>query len=175
MKKFLALCMALLLMILMVACDSDKGNDGDSGDDKDGGAAAEKIDYSVTYKGIKIEIGADAKTVLASLGEASSVEEGEACPGGIDTDIHTYSGLELMIYKDSAKNTETVGKISIINDTVATDKNITIGSTEDAVVEAYGKNYTKGTTGALCYNGEKSSIEFHFNGGKVSNIYVKTK
>ncbi len=171
MKKLLALCIALLLILSLAACAADGDTDNDDGKDNSGGAA---IDYYITYNNVRIDIGAEAQPLISSLG-SYTVEEGEACPGGIDTDIYTFSGIEIMVYKDSAKNTETVGKISILSDAVSTAKGITIGDTEQGVTAAYGKSYTKGSTGALCYEGKSSSIEFHFTDAKVSNIYVKTK
>ena len=164
--------MALLLILSLCACAADGGSDNDG--DGDGQQQPSAKDYYITYNNVKIEIGAEAKALIEKLGSYSA-EEGEACPGGIDTDIYTFSGIEIMVYKDSAKNTETVGKISILDDSVATPENITIGSTEDDVISAYGKSYKKGTTGALCYEGKNSNIEFHFSNAKVSNIYVKTK
>lgn len=164
--------MALLLILSLAACASDKDGDKDGEGNEQNETAAK--DYYITYNNVKIEIGAEAKALIAKLG-TYSVEEGEACPGGIDTDIYTFSGIEIMVYKDSAKNTETVGKISILDDSVTTPENITIGSTEDEVTDAYGKDYEKGSTGALCYKGKNSNIEFHFSNSKVSNIYVKTK
>ena len=66
--------------------------------------------------------------------------------------------------------------IKIVNDSQSTTKGITIGSTRDEVISAYGNAYTEGSSGALRYEGDTSAIEFHFGvSGNVSNIYIKRK
>ena len=73
MKRILALCTVLLLIFSLAAC-SNKKDDGDNGDVNKGGSSS----YSVTYNGQRIEIGADAKTLIPKLGEYTCVD-GEAC------------------------------------------------------------------------------------------------
>ena len=168
MKRILALSIVLLLIFALVAC-SDKKDDGDNGDSVNGGAVA---GYSVTYNGQKIEIGADAKTLIPKLGSYTSVD-GEACGTDEKDVIYTLSGMEIETHVN--KDGEIVRKIEILNDSQKTDKGITIGATREEVIAAYGKNYTEGT-GAIRYESGNTAIEFYFGAsGNVSNIYIKRK
>ena len=169
MKRILALCTVILLIFALVACDGGKDNDTNKGNDINKGGN----DYSITYNGQKVEVGVDAKTVISKLGEHTCVD-GEACGTDEKDVIYTFSGMEIETHVN--KDGEIVRKIEIINDSLKTDKGITIGSTRDEVIAAYGKNYTEGTGGALRYEGDASAIEFYFGtAGNVSNIYIKRK
>ena len=161
MKRILALCMALLLIFALVAC-SDKTEENDK----------EALgNYSITYNGVKVEVGVDAKTLIAKLGEYTS-EDGEACGTNEKDVIYTLSGIEIETHVSG--DSEIVRQIKITSDAQKTAKGITIGSTKDEVIAAYGKNYTEGSSGALRYVGDTSAIEFHFGtAGNVSNIYIK--
>ena len=167
MKKFLALCMALLLLASLVACGEKKDDNDDNG-----GAASGK-EYSITYNGIKLEVGTDAKTLLPKLGNPEG-EVGEACGTDEKDVIYTLSGVEIETHVKG--DSEVVRQIKIINDSQKTAKGITIGATKDDVIKAYGKSYNEGSSGALRYECESSAIEFHFGvSGNVSNIYIKKK
>ena len=158
--------MALLLLFTLVACNNN------TGDDENTDAPTAK-NYSVTYNGTKIEIGADAKTLLPKLGNPEG-EIGEACGTDEKDVIYSLSGLEIETHVKG--ETEIVRQIKITNDLQKTDKGITIGSTKDDVVKAYGKDYKEGSSGAIRYEGDTSAIEFHFGvSGNVSNIYIKKK
>ena len=166
MKKFLALCMALLLLFSLAACGEQKN------DDDNGGASSDK-EYSVTYNGIDLDVGADAKTLLPKLGNPEG-EVGEACGTDEKDVIYTLVGVEIETHVKGED--EIVRQIKITNDSQKTEKGITIGSSKDDVIKAYGKSYKEGSTGALRYEGEGSAIEFHFGvSGNVSNIYIKMK
>lgn len=164
MKRILALCIALLLIFAFASCTDKK---------KDDGANDSAKNYYITYNGQKIEVGADAQKVISKLGKYTS-EDGEACGTDEKDVIYTLSGMEIETHVN--KDGEVIRKIEILNDSQKTEKGITIGSTRDEVIKAYGKNYTEGTGGALRYEGESSAIEFYFGtAGNVSNIYIKRK
>ena len=168
MKRILALCTVLLLIFALVACDT-KDDEGDNGGIVNGGAGS---GYSMTYNGQKIEIGANAKDLMPKLGAYTSVD-GEACGTDEKDVIYTLSGIEIETHVN--KDGEIVRKIEILNDSQKTVKGITIGSTRDEVIAAYGKNYTEGTD-AIRYESGNTAIEFYFGAsGNVSNIYIKKK
>ena len=156
--------MVLLLIFSLASCGGKKDDDGE----KNVG-----IDDSIIYNGQRVELGADAKELIPKLGSYSDVV-GKACPGGIDSLKYMFSGLNITVYRDNAKKTETVERIEILNDSYTTEKGITIGSTRDEVIKAYGNNYVEGYAGVLGYNGENSAIRFHFGASdNVSNIYIE--
>ena len=167
MKKILALCMALLLLFSLVACGDKKDDDNDA----DNTPAAKE--YYVMYNGVKLEVGVEAKKVISKLGEYKS-EDGEACGTDEKDVIYTVSGIEIETHVKG--ESEIVRQIKITNDSQKTVKGITIGSSKDDIIKAYGKSYKEGSSGALRYEGGSSAIEFHFgSSGNVSNIYIKKK
>ena len=167
MKKILALCVALLLIFSLTAC-GDK-----DGDNNDNGGTSTVAEYTFTYNGVKLTVGADAKSVLSKLGNPEG-EVGEACGTDEKDIIYSLSGVELETHVKG--DDEVIRQIKIVNDSKSTDKGITVGSTKDEVIKAYGKSYKEGSTGALRYEAESSAIEFHFSSsGNVSSIYIKKK
>ena len=162
MKKFLALTVALLLTFLLVAC-------ADTPDDR----SVPIKNYSINYNGVQVDVGVEAKDIIPKLGSYTS-EDGEACGTDEKDVIYTLSGIEIETHVSG--ESEIVRQIKIVNDSQSTQKGITIGSTKDDVINAYGNGYTEGSSGALRYEGDNSAIEFHFGvAGNVSNIYVKRK
>ncbi len=167
MKKILALCMALLLLLSLVACDEKNDENNDNG-----GSSSVK-EYYLTYNGVKLGVGGDAKTLLTKLGNPEG-EVGEACGTDEKDVIYSLPGVDIGTHVKG--ESEVVRQIKITNDSQKTAKGITIGATKDEVVKAYGNSYKEGSSGALRYEGGSSAIEFHFGAaGNVSNIYIKTK
>ena len=166
MKRILALVLALLLIFALAACSdsSDEGKDENEGNAKN---------YYVTYNGQKIEIGADAKALIPTLGEYTS-EDGEACGTDEKDVIYTLSGISIETHVSGDK--ETVRQVKFLDDSNKTPEGITIGSSRDDVVKAYGNGYTENASGALRYEGESTALEVYFGAsGGVSNIYIKRK
>ncbi len=162
MKRFLALALTALLILTLVACGTpeDKGN-----------TAAP--DYFIEYKGVKVEVGVAAAPIVSAMGSYTS-EDGEACGTDEKDVIYTFSGIELETHV--TPESELIRRIRLLDDSVSTPEGIAIGSTRDEVIDAYGKEYTEGTGGAIRYSGAHSTIEFHFgNNGTVVNIYIRTK
>ena len=159
--------MVLLLIASMAACTDI------SDDNNDIAPKNHTVNYSVNYMGVQIDVGVEAKDIISKLGDYTS-EDGEACGTDEKDVIYTFSGIEIETHVSGSS--EIVRKIEILNDSQKTEKGITIGSTRDEVIAAYGKNYTEGTGGSLRYEGDTSAIEFYFGtSGDVSNIYIKRK
>ena len=162
MKRILALCTVLLLIFALVACDNA---------DKDDDNVVPLNNYYVVYNGVRIDVGVDMKNYITKIGNYTSVD-GEACGTDEKDVIYTLSGIEIETHVSG--DSEIVRQIKIINDSQTTLKGITIGSTKDEVIAAYGNEYTVGSSGAIRYEGDTSAIEFHFGAsGDVSNIYIK--
>ena len=164
MKKILALCIVLLLMLSVVGCGGTPVEDDDNVPLKN---------YYVNYNGVQLEVGVDMKNYIDKLGEYTS-EDGEACGTDEKDVIYSLSGLEIETHVSGSS--ETVRQIKIINDSQTTLKGITIGSAKDEVKAAYGNDFIEGSSGAMRYEGDTSAIEFYFGvSGDVSNIYIKRK
>lgn len=162
MKRILALMVGVLLIFALVACDGEG----------DGDVSVTAHEYFVEYNGSKVEVGTDA-SIITSLGSYTS-ENGEACGTDEKDVIYTLAGLEIQTHVKGGD--EYIRLIKILDDSVLTHEGVTIGSTRDEVIDAYGNNFTEGSGGAIRYEGGNSNIEFHFgSSGNVSNIYVRMK
>ena len=156
--------MALLLVLSLVACSGDGNGDNN---------AVVQVDYKILYNGVVVVTGVEANEIIPKLGTYTS-EDGEACGTNEKDVIYTLSGIEIETHVSG--ESEIIRQIKIVNDAVSTEKGITIGSTKDEVIKAYGNSYKEGSAGALRYEGTTSAIEFHFGvSGNVSNIYIKRK
>jgi len=162
-KKILALTMGLLLILALASCNGTQGDDGN----------ATQPDYYIEHIGVRIEVGADAMPTIIRLGQYTR-EVGEACGTDEMDVIYTFSGLEIQTHVDG--ESEYIRLIKLLDDRISTPEGVTIGSSRDDVIDAYGKNYTEGSGGSIGYKGAKSNIEFYFGSqGTVSNIYIKMK
>ncbi len=155
--------MTLLLILALASCgdtQSDKGNET-------------KADYYIEHIGVRIEVGADAMPTIIRLGKYTK-EDGEACGTDEKDVIYTFESFEIETHVKGGD--EYIRLIKLLDDSITTPEGVTIGSTRDEVIKAYGKSYTEGSGGAIRYEGAKSTIEFHFGAqGNVSNIYIRTK
>ena len=155
--------MTLLLIFAFAACNDSEGN-------KDN---ATQPDYYIEHIGVKIEVGTDAMPTITRLGQYTR-EEGEAC-GTDEKDVkYTFASFEIETHIKGED--EYIRVIKLLDDSILTPEGVTIGSTRDDVIRAYGKNYKEGSNGAIRYEGARSNIEFFFgSSGNVSNIYIKMK
>ena len=155
--------MCALLIFSIASCD-------DTNPDETQNTAR---DYYIDHIGVRIEVGADAMPTIIRLGQYTR-EVGEACGTDEMDVIYTFDSFEIETHISGGD--EYIRRIKILNDAIETPEGITIGSSRDDVIKAYGKGYTEGSGGTLRYEGNSSAIEIYFGAsGNVSNIYIKTK
>ncbi len=148
---------ALSMVFGLTACGgSDKGGASDGG-------------YSFTSGSTKIEMGADASKVIEGLGEADEYFESESCAfEGLDK-VYTYPGFKLNTYPDGDK--DYVLSVVFMDDTVSTDKGISIGSTKDEVTDAYGEA-SEESAAKLVYESGDTELAIGLNGDSVSSVEI---
>lgn len=172
-KKILsALCTLLLLAGVLVSCSSDKGSSVDNvGGGNGGGASTSSKKFYINYNSVKIEVGADATKVITSLGSNYTSQEGEVCGFDEKDIVYTYGGLEITSHKKGTS--EKITKIKLLNDSVKTPEGITIGSSKDAVISAYGSKYTSSGEN-IRYTSGTSVLEVYLSNDKVTNLIIKS-
>ena len=62
-------------------------------------------------------------------------------------------------------------KIVLADDSVSTPEGISIGSSRDEVIAAYGENFTENATGTLIYTDGATKLMVGFADGSVSAIH----
>lgn len=163
---------AMLLVTVMVmglALTGCGGGSSDEGSSSGGASSGSKDGYSFTSGSTKIEMGADAAAVVEELGDAKDYFESESCAfEGLDK-VYTYPGFKLNTYPVDDK--DYVLSVVFMDDTVATDEGISIGSTKDEVTEAYGDPSEESDT-KLVYEKGDTTMTFGLDGDSVSTVEI---
>lgn len=125
MKKIL--CALVLMVLIITGCGKHGGNN-------EGGK-----ELSYTISGVTITPGEDFSEAYKTLGEPDKYTEAASCYfDGMDK-VFTYSGFEVRTYPVGEK--DYVQDLCISSDEYKTDKGITVGSSLEDVVKAYGEGY----------------------------------
>ena len=157
MKKILICLLLAAMVISLVAC---KDNNTQSGEEDKG--------YTFTSGTTKIAIDDDVAPILAALGEWRDYDDRPSCGfPGIEK-FYIYGGFEINTYPQGEK--DFVYMIRLYDDTVVTEEGIRIGSTKEAVIEAYGSPDKQDET-LLQYDTNKMFLQFLLTDGIVTTIY----
>lgn len=157
MKRLPTILLTLTLALSLSACggqqDSQSGDSGVTGrpqatapstESGEGGGAeipAPKAGSSLvfTYRNCPLPMNAEFAPLLEYLGEPDSYFEATSCAfDGLDK-TYTYAGMELITYPDEDK--DYISSIRLLDSSAATPEGITIGSSEEEVIAAYGTDY----------------------------------
>ena len=131
----------------------------------------EPVAYSFQVGQTGIAIDAPAKAILDALGAWSDYAESPSCAfEGMDK-IYTYAGFEIETY--CLSGVDYVAAVHLLDDSVATQKGIRIGSTSQEVLNAYGTPTSQNDT-SLVYSAKGMKLQFLLRNGTVTNIqYLK--
>ena len=154
MKRLLLLILALLVAgLMLVSCDN-KG----------------KVEKYVFRSGsVEIVPGEDSSAVISALGEANSYDEEDiGCGNNEMAKVYNYGGFQIKTYPDNSK--DFIDTVTIKNDSVSTPEGITIGSSRDDVIAAYGEDYEEKGDGLIYKNG-KTTLNIVVRDGAVTSIY----
>ena len=186
--KLPALILSVLILLSFSAC-SPKKSEGFSSDS-----------LCVVYQGVTYKVGDKAQSILKVLGAPANTISQTSCHYGENGDEHTYeyyfgSGSFAAVsdgdYTDLSKYADTlrihtvpmkpgvdyICDIDCYTDKVATDKGITVGSSKEDVIKAYGEKYADEGEGFIrYYDGEPlpdtPSLLFYMPDGKVAFFSV---
>ncbi len=166
MKRIFALLLCLVLAIGLVACDSgkDKDKDKDNKDKTEQGTT----NFYMTYNNVKIELLADANAVIEKLGAPISQSEMGACGDQGTVVKYVYDNIELFVLKNGSK--ATVDQITLKSDLVKTSEGITVGSSKDDVINAYGEGYAKCDDNEIRYTSGNKNLKFRLRDGFVVGV-----
>ncbi len=171
MKK---LAMLLAAMLVLVGCGGGgedttaaAGAGGGETAAETAGEAAGSDAYVFQSGDVTIAMNAEAAPIVEALGEYDDYFESESCAfDGLDKQ-YTYGSFILKTYP--LEDVDYVSSVEIRDDLVSTPEGISIGSTAEDVVAAYGEpaeegtySYTKGdcTLLLLVQDGAVTSIQY---------------
>lgn len=182
----------VMSMVLMTGCRSEEkvisgdvavadngGNEAANASDQ--GVAAKEADQPITatepgyvfvYQDATISVDGEMAPVLEALGEPASYYEAESCAfKGLDK-IYTYNDFQIETYPQGEK--DLVSLILFKTDAIATPEGIYVGSLEEELMDAYGRDYAE-ERGMIVYEKNGMKLCFIVTDGAVSSIqYVST-
>lgn len=160
---------AAAVMVMGLSLAACGGSDSGSGSTSSGSSGSSAEGYSFTSGSTKIEMNADASAVVEELGEADDYFESESCAfEGLDK-VYTYPGFHLNTYPVDEK--DYVLSVDFMDDTVETDEGISIGSSKDDVIEAYGEP-TEENANSLVYEKGDTEMTIGLDGDSVSSLEI---
>ena len=166
MKKLIALMLGVLMLLGMTACKKEDAGASDQGEDS-APAVSGKVTYGITYNSVSIMLGADASPVLDALGSPTSEKEGGNCAGQGTLTEYTYPSIKLIVLTVGDK--KTVDQITFTDDGIKTPEGITIGSSREDVIAAYGEIKGASDT-SLTYTAGQKSLKLVFKDGFVKSL-----
>lgn len=123
--------------------------------------------YYFEYKGIKIGINDEAAPIIEKLGEPMNYFEAPSCANeGMDK-VYSYSGFEFTTYTKNDK--DYISSIVFLDDTVTTREGITLNSTLDDMVAAYGSDYVQ-SYNQYSYSDGNCVLSFIIENGAVASV-----
>ncbi|MCI8454811.1 MAG: hypothetical protein HFE84_09385 [Lachnospiraceae bacterium] len=130
-------------------------------------ASAELV-YEFKTEQAVIAMGAEAAPIVKALGATKSQPfSSDSCAYQGKSTIYPYEGFELGTHTMDGK--ETVESVYLTNATYATPEGIKVGSTKQAVMDAYGKT-AEDAFGTLRYTRKNTQVSFYFTNGAVDSV-----
>ena len=164
MKKLLCIVLALVSVLALCACTDNGGNTTTTtpttGDNTPKG-------YLFTYNNQQIGLNMKMADAQAKIGAETKKNTSDSCAfDGTDT-VYYYDSIRITTSDD--RGYEWVYEITLLDDVVATQEGIRVGSTADEVVAKYGQS-EGGTDALLTYAKDGMKLLFSMKDGKVSAI-----
>lgn len=154
MKRIRLFLLAAVMLLSLVGCGADTPD-------------LQEENFSFTYSDTKITPGAEAPPVIDALGEPRSYTEEPSCAfEGLDKTYY-YGSFYLSTYPLDGK--DYIYNLWFVDDGVATEEGIRIGSTQSQVEDAYGKECFNGSNSFVLTKGQ-SQLVILIENGNVSSV-----
>ena len=182
-KNVLAVLLAAGMVLALTACGESnvkevtrEGNPV-SVAEEDGGNGAEPADATEGQEALSgyvfvsgetsIAMDMDMEKVLATLGEPKKYFEAASCAfEGLDK-TYTYDHFQVTTYPMEDK--DLVNGVLLLDDMIATPEGLSVGSSKDDMIAAYGEDY-KEVDGLCVYTKDGSHLQILLSDDKVVTI-----
>ena len=143
MKRISLFLLAAIMLLSLVGCGS---TDIDP----------QEENFSFTYNGTKITLGAEAAPIIYALGEPKSYTEEPSCAfDGMDKTYY-YGSFYISTYSLDGK--DHIYNLWFADDGLATDEGVRIGSSQSQVEDTYGKECFNGTNSFVMTKGQSRLV-----------------
>lgn len=162
--KLFIVCLAT--MITLCGCDQGKQNNEES-QIKENIDRAEESKYYLSIRGVDVRIGSKLDETIEKLGDDYTYFEADSCAFQGKDKIYTYGSIAILNYQ--AEEIDYIATIEIKDDLVSTNEGISIGSTREDVINAYG-NEGELTETSIMYVSGNTCLKFIMKEDKVNYI-----
>lgn len=163
----------VILVLLLAGCGKEGSkveeaeNNGDIGKENEIDDSQGEEGFVFEYEGIRIPISSKAELSLKDLGKEVDYYQAESCAfQGLDK-IYTYNNFELHTYE--IDGVDHVYSIVFLDDIISTPEGISLGSSLEDLIDAYGEDYTQ-ELGLYTYELDKVKLAFIIENDEVSSI-----
>ena len=154
MKRISIFLLAAIMLLSLAGCGAEEPNE-------------QAENFSFSYNGTKITLGAEAEPVIDALGEPKSYTEEPSCAfDGLDKTYY-YGSFYLSTCPVDGK--DCIYNLWFADDTAATDEGIRIGTAQSQVEAACGKECFNGTNSFVLTKGQ-SRLVIAMKDEQVSSI-----
>lgn len=165
-KKIICAALALLALGAFVACDKEEDTQTEASGTKSDKTSG--VSYYAEYKGVKIEMGAEADAIITALGEYQDRKEIGDC-GGLGAQVkYSYPSVEVYVL-ESKDDGNIIDQISFRDDIISTPEGVYIGMSVADAKKALGTP-TAETDKSFEYAGDKYVLVITVADGKVNKI-----
>ena len=175
MKRFLAMTLAVLMVLGLCACGNDDSSNGAATEPTKGGdkaPATTPVGYTFTYNDYQFGVGMSVEAMLENLGEPVQKIESESCAfGGKDT-VYYYGSLQISTNDEDGY--EKIYSIYVDNDLLPTEEGVNVNDTAQQVKDVYGEPGSNSTENCLIYAKAGMYLKFILKDNKVSSITYTT-
>ncbi len=156
MKRWIFLCVAVLIAVSVISCTPPQQN--------------KTLPLSLAYRNVALTVGMPERAALDALGADYTLSESESCAGeGLDR-MYTYPSLRLYVFAPVGGQA-TVTSVSYTDDGAVTADGLHIGCAVEKVTAALGVPDEQSDT-RLCYRGDGDQLTFTVRDGRVSGILL---
>ena len=153
MKKFIKIFVILFVSLALVAC----GN-------KDEEKVEEKALYTLKMNGVNLTPGEEFTS--SKIEEEPVISKIPSCAFEGEDTVYTYSNYEVTVANVDGK--DVIYSVYFIQD-ISTPEGISIGSSKEDVIKAYGEDY-KIENNEMIYTSDNHSLSFILSGDTVISI-----
>lgn len=151
-KKLLAVCLLVVVAVVAAAPAAEAASKG----------------YQFKNAGVTVSVHDKAATFIKKAGKPIKKTKSASCAYDGQDIRYQYKNFVLTTYTNKIGGTEYVHSIEFKTKDVKTKEGIKIGSTEKAMLKAYGKK--KPSFGRYSYRKGKMELSFTTKDGKVTGV-----